>query len=108
MAYTMQGAQMTVRYSALAAATIALVVLAGCASTSDGTKPKDENLLYEESTAKSTAPRCPAGMILQCEAKKTGRIRFGRIGNTNLENCACEPYQGMPTQSPVPGIQYAH
>ena len=88
---------------ATAFAVPALLALCACASTGDDRR--DESLLYEESTARTSAPRCPAGLVLQCESRKVGRIRFGRIGNKNLENCACEPYQGMPTQSPVPGIQ---
>jgi len=64
--------------------------------------PSDE---YEASTVKTPTYKCPAGQVLNCEARKTGRIRFGRMGNKNLENCACEEYMGMPTQSPLPGIQ---
>lgn len=82
-----------------------LAAISGCATQAEGSLPKDQNTMYEESTAKSVAPRCPAGYVLQCESRNTGRIRFGRIGNKNLENCACEHYQGMPTQSPLPGIQ---
>ena len=99
---------MTTRIPALAVAALFLIAVSGCATTEDGTLRKDENLVYEESTLKTEAPRCPAGYVLQCESRNTGRIRFGRIGNKNLENCACEHYQGMPTQSPLPGIQYAH
>ena len=101
----MQGAPMIIRMPATAVAVLLLFGVAGCASTEEGKSRKDENFAYEESTAKTVAPRCPAGYVLQCESRNTGRIRFGRIGNKNLENCACEPYQGMPTQSPLPGIQ---
>ena len=94
-----------IRFPITAVISLLLLVAAGCASTEEGTLPKDENLVYEESTAKTVSPRCPAGYVLQCESRNTGRIRFGRIGNKNLENCACEHYQSMPTQSPVPGIQ---
>lgn len=97
---------MTIRLSVAALIAIILAGVSGCATGAEGALPKDQNTMYEESTAKSVAPRCPAGYILQCESRNTGRIRFGRIGNKNLENCACEHYQGMPTQSPVPGIQY--
>lgn len=77
-------------------------VAAGCAHKQAGTSP---STAYEESTVRTVVPKCPAGYVLQCESKKVGRIRFGRIGPQNLESCACEEYQGMPTQSPLPGIQ---
>ena len=80
----------------------AFFLLAACSSTEERAGPSE---LYEETTVRTSAPKCPSGYVLQCESKKVGRIRFGRIGNQNLDSCACELYQGMPTQSPLPGIQ---
>lgn len=81
---------------------LAMALLAGCAAEKPRYGPSVE---YEVSTAKSARQDCPTGYVLNCESKKTGRIRFGRIGNQNLESCSCEEYRGMPTQSPLPGIQ---
>lgn len=80
----------------------AVILAAGCASSPQEYGPSAE---YESSTAKPAPIKCPVGTVLSCESKKVGRIRFGRMGNDNLESCACEDYQGMPTQSPIPGIQ---
>jgi hypothetical protein len=74
----------------------------GCASNEENIGPSET---YIESTAKQATPKCPSGYVLQCENRTIGRIRFGRIGNKNIDSCACEVYQGMPEQSPVPGIQ---
>lgn len=82
------------------AAALALAA-AGCASEQERVGPSPA---YEQSTAKTEAPRCPTGYVLQCETRKTGRIRFSSIGGRNLETCTCEEYRGMPTQSPLPGI----
>jgi hypothetical protein len=79
-----------------------LLLLSACASEETRYGPSEE---YEISTAKSARMDCPAGYVLNCESKRVGRIRFGRLGNQNLESCSCEQYQGMPTQSPLPGIQ---
>lgn len=102
----MQGFSMNSNISgyrlAVAAALALILGAAGCAANEERVGP---SATYEESTAKTAAPKCPSGYVLQCEAGKTGRIRFGRIGNKNLDSCHCEEYRGMPTQSPVPGIQ---
>jgi hypothetical protein len=102
----MQGFPMNINFLSVRAAALAALaaafVIGGCAGKEERLGP---SRAYEESTAKTEAPKCPAGYVLQCEAKKVGRIRFGRIGNQNLDSCACELYQGMPTQSPLPGIQ---
>lgn len=89
--------------AALAVATVGSLLIAGCASNSqEMAGPSTE---YEQSTARSEVPKCPSGYVLQCETKRVGRIRFNSIGRDNLESCSCEEYQGMPTQSPLPGIQ---
>ena len=102
----MQGFPMNAVFPGLRAAALAAVaatfVLGGCASKEERLGPSPT---YEESTVKTAAPKCPSGYVLQCEAKKVGRIRFGRIGKQNIDSCSCEVYQGMPTQSPLPGIQ---
>ena len=91
--------------SAAAAVLCAALVCGGCAADTTRSGPSEH---YDQATARGPAPKCPSGYVLQCESKKVGRIRFGRIGNQNLESCACELYQGMPTQSPLPGIQDIH
>ena len=78
------------------------VFVAGCAANSE---TRESTGTYEAATAKTPSYSCPSGYVLSCESKKVGRIRFGRMGNENLDSCACELYQGMPEQSPVPGIQ---
>jgi len=79
----------------------AAIFIAGCASSPEVREPSPE---YEDSTAKTPTYKCPSGYVLSCESKKVGRIRFGRMGNKNLDSCSCNVYQGMPTQSPLPGI----
>jgi len=79
----------------------AAIIAAGCAGQQENAGPSPT---YEETTAKTSAPKCPSGYVLQCETRKTGRIRFSSIGGRNLETCSCEEYRGMPTQSPLPGI----
>ena len=79
----------------------AALFISGCASNSDEMPASGE---YEAATAKTPTYKCPSGYVLSCEAKKVGRIRFGRMGKENLDSCACELYQGMPRQSPLPGI----
>lgn len=75
--------------------------IAGCATDSETLQP---SAVYEDATAKTPSYNCPSGYVLSCESKKVGRIRFSRMGNANLDSCSCELYQGMPTQSPLPGI----
>lgn len=87
-----------IRYFVIAAAAI---VLAGCASNASESGPSDE---YQAHTEKTPTVRCAAGYVLTCESKRTGRIRFGRLGNKHLQSCACEEDRGMPVQSPLPGI----
>ncbi len=82
---------------------VAGFIVGGCATTDEEQFGPSET--YEQSTAKTTAPRCPSGYVLQCESRKVGRIRFNSIGNQDIDSCSCEVYQGMPTQSPVPGIE---
>jgi hypothetical protein len=83
------------------AALLVAGLLGGCASSEERKNPSPE---YARAAADTPDPKCPAGFVLQCETKNTGRIRFGMIGKKNLQRCACEQYQGMPTQSPLPGI----
>ncbi|MDH5345684.1 MAG: hypothetical protein OEW59_07970 [Gammaproteobacteria bacterium] len=93
--------------SYLGTRTVAFAVIAagfftaGCAGNEERTSPPPD---YAATAANTPDPKCPAGSVLQCESKRTGRIRFGMIGKKNLESCSCEHYQGMPTQSPLPGI----
>jgi len=103
----MQGNFMKTAYSGLRTVAISVFATAlfvgGCASDSEEIPgPSDE---YEKSTVKTEVPRCPSGYVLQCETKRVGRIRFSSIGKDIIESCSCEVYQGMPTQSPLPGIQ---
>lgn len=84
----------------LFAAILAMLGLSACASNAD--KPPSQ--AYESATAKSQPVRCPSGHVLTCESRKTGRIRFGKMGGGNLESCSCEPESGMPVNSPLPGI----
>lgn len=72
----------------------------GCTTTSKKTTSGE----YEDATASSESYRCPMGHVLTCETKRTGRIRFGKMGKQNLESCACEPETGVPVNSPLPGI----
>lgn len=71
------------------------LILGACASDPD--KQPSEN--YEEVAAKSQAVTCPAGHVLICESRRTGRIRFGTIGGKGLEKCACEPDTEVSDQS---------
>ena len=80
-------------------ATVLMLLLGGCASNAE----KDE--IPEDPTAQATTIRCPAGYMMICEAKKTGRIRFGRLGRDNLDSCACEPESsGRPAGPVIPSI----
>lgn len=76
------------------------MILAGCATTKE---PGIPSAAYEEATADTADYSCPAGYVLRCESRGTGRIRFNRIGNRNLESCSCES-NSVPMQSPLPGI----
>lgn len=80
-------------------AAAAVVVLDGCASSAE----KDE--VTEDRTSQAQEIKCPAGYTMICEAKKTGRIRFGRLGKDNLDSCACEPEynsSGRPARTVIP------
>jgi hypothetical protein len=81
-------------------ALVLVLLLGACAS--DPNKIPTGN--FEKATAKSEGIRCPSGYVLTCEAKRTGRIRFGKMGGDNLESCSCEVESGMPVNSPLPGI----
>jgi len=100
----MQGNSMSAGVSGRWVAVVLLLAfsLGGCASKEETFGPSET---YEKVATKTEMPRCPTGYVLQCEHRATGRIRFGRIGTQDPDSCACEEYMGMPTQSPVPGIQ---
>ncbi len=66
-------------------ATVLILLLGGCASNAE------KDVAGDDHTARAPAVRCPAGYTMVCEAKKVGRIRFGRMGNENLDSCSCEP-----------------
>lgn len=75
-----------------------MLLLEGCATSAE----QDE--ITEEPTVAAEI-RCPAGYTKVCEAKKVGRIRFGRIGSGNIDSCACEPEStGRPAQPVIPSI----
>ena len=80
-------------------ATAVFLLLAGCAANAD----KDAT---GDSAASAPKIRCPAGYMMICEAKKTGRIRFGRLGKDNLDSCACQPEYGTgrPQPAVIPGV----
>lgn len=86
--------------SVTAGAAMALMfLLGGCASNAE------KDVMADEPTEPKI--RCPAGYTMICEAKKTGRIRFGRIGKDNLDSCACEPEYGStgrPARTVIPGV----
>ena len=78
-------------------ATVTMLLLGGCASNAE------KDLMSDEPTEPKF--RCPAGYMMICEAKKTGRIRFGRIGKDNIDSCACEPEStGRPSRTVIPGV----
>ena len=76
------------------------LMLGACASSPD----KGPSAEYEMSTADTPTYRCPSGHVLTCESRRTGRIRFGKMMNQNLDSCACELESGVPVNSPLPGI----
>ncbi len=78
----------------------AVILLSACASNSE-MRPTGN---FEAMTAKSPAYKCQSGYVLTCETKNVGRIRFNRIGQDNIEYCACEVEGNVPVQSPLPGI----
>jgi hypothetical protein len=69
-------------------------MLGACASNPD----KAPSPAYEEATAQTEDIRCPSGYQLVCEAKKTGRIKFGKMGR-NLDSCSCVPETDMSADS---------
>jgi hypothetical protein len=80
-------------------ATVWMLLLQGCASNAE------KDVISEDPTAQAETVRCPAGYMMVCEARKTGRIRFGRIGKENLDSCACEPESsGRPARTVIPSI----
>ena len=88
------------KYSMTACVATALMVwLAGCASNAE------KDVMTEDQTAQAQEIRCPAGYMKVCEAKKVGRIRFGRIGKDNIDSCACEPENtGRPANPVIPSV----
>lgn len=82
------------------AATTLMFLVGGCASTS-GSKPSDD-----DRAARAPSVRCPAGFTKVCESKKVGRIRFGRMGEDNLESCSCEPEDFSAGRSQQPALPH--
>ena len=80
-------------------ATVVFLLVSACA----GNAEKDA---MNDSAANAPKIRCPVGYMMICEAKKTGRIRFGRIGKDNLDSCACQPEygSGRPASPVIPGV----
>jgi len=82
--------------------TIAIVMLvAGCATKTDTVGP---SVVYEEATEKTVAFECRSGYVLSCEAKRTGRIKFGRIGNKNLDSCQCQREGDILSETNLPHL----
>jgi len=78
-------------------ATVLMLLLGGCASNAE------KDVMSDEPTAPKI--RCPAGYTMVCEAKKVGRIRFGRMGKDNLDSCGCEPENtGRPASPVIPSV----
>ncbi len=88
------------KYSMTACVATALMLwLTGCASNAE------KDVITEDPTAQAQEVRCPPGYMKVCEAKKVGRIRFGRIGKDNLDSCACEPENtGRPAKPIIPSV----
>jgi hypothetical protein len=82
-------------------AAISLAFILG-ACTSNPEKPP--SVAYEEATAESEGIRCPVGQVLTCEASRTGRIRFGKMGGKNLDSCNCEVESSMDVNSALSDI----
>jgi len=80
-------------------ATILLFGLGACASNSETVASGDD---WDDESG--PAIRCGAGYTLVCEAKRTGRIRFGRLGKDNLDSCACQPEYGSSGRPAHPVI----
>jgi hypothetical protein len=86
------------KLSMTACVTILFILLqGGCASNAA------KDVAGDDHAARVPAVRCPAGYTMVCEAKKVGRIRFGRMGNDNLDSCSCEPenFSGGRSQQPA-------
>ncbi len=79
-------------------ATVLILLLGGCASNAEIDVAGDNH------TAREPTVRCPAGYTMVCEAKKVGRIRFGRMGNENLDSCSCEPENFSSGRSQQPAL----
>ena len=80
-------------------ATVLMLLLGGCASNAE------KDVMTDDQTVQARQIRCPAGYTMICEAKKVGRIRFGRLGKDNLDSCACEPeYTGRPGRPVIPSV----
>jgi hypothetical protein len=78
--------------------TVLLFLLGGCASNAE------TGISGNDQTARAPAIRCPAGYTMVCEAKKVGRIRFGRMGKDNLDSCSCEPESFSSGRSQQPAL----
>jgi hypothetical protein len=79
-------------------ATVLILLLGGCASNAEVDVAGDNH------TAREPTVRCPSGYTMVCEAKRVGRIRFGRMGNENLDSCSCEPENFSIGRSQQPAL----
>lgn len=88
------------KYSIAASVGIAfLFLLGGCAANAE------KDTASENPVASTPQVKCPVGYMMICEAKKTGRIRFGTLGKDKLESCTCEPENtGRPPRTVIPSI----
>jgi hypothetical protein len=91
----------TIRNIGRAVSALVLTLLLGACASDPNRVPTGN---FAKATAKSETIKCPSGYVLTCEAKRTGRIRFGKMGGENLESCSCEVESGVPINSPLPGI----
>ena len=90
----------SIRRCSLVVAISLSFALGACASDPD----KPPSPAYEEATAQSEDFRCPSGYQMVCEAKKTGRIRFGKMGGKNLDSCSCVVESDMSADSALNNI----
>ena len=89
----------SIRRCSLVAAISLSFMLGACAANSD----KPPSPAYEAATAQTEDIRCPSGYVLICEAKKTGRIKFGKMGR-NLDSCGCAVESGIHADSALSDI----
>ncbi len=87
--------------TSIVGAFVLTVLLGACASSTE------KDVLEDYWADSGPSVRCPVGYMMICEAKKVGRIRFGRIGKDNLDLCSCEPEISSSSRiMDVPKIPY--